>query len=176
MTLSQLAFALLAALTLSGALGATTLRTLTSAVLSLVVFFLGLAGFFFMLRADFLGVVQVLVYVGAVAVLIVFAIVMTRGHEGGRDVARIGGLWLMGTLTACSVGALLVFAVMRSPDKLVAVDQPVGSTEQIGTALMTTYVLPFELASLLLTAALVGAIVVAMDEVARGDAGRKDRP
>ena len=164
MTPAQLGFALLSAVTVAGALGAVALRNVTRALLALVLFFFGIAGLFFMLRADFVGVIQILVYVGAVAVLIVFAIVLTRS-DGGIDFKHVGVGWIVGLLAALVAGAVVTGVVLRSPDVVEAPAARAGGVEQVGQALMTTYVLPFELASVLLTAALIGAVVIALDEV-----------
>ena len=89
--MNSVAFLVIAIITLSGALAAATLRKLIHAALCLVIAFVGLAAFFFLLGAEFVGLVQVFVYVGAVAVLIVFTILLTRrevrwhrGHQLGR--------------------------------------------------------------------------------------------
>lgn len=172
MSASQIGFGLLAAFTIAGALGAVTLRNVAHAVLSLVAFFVGVAAMFFVLRADFVGSVQILVYVGAVAVMIVFSIVLTRAPDGGSGAptldAVIGrGARAAGVMAAGAVGALLVLAVLRSPgDRAEPSAQAVASTKALGELLMTRFAAPFELASLLLTAALVGAVVIAIEEVA----------
>lgn len=166
MTLAQLGFLVVATLTLAGALAAVTLRNLTHAVLSLILFFFGVAGLFFLLRADFIGVVQILIYVGAIAVLIVFAIVLTRQRIGLEDFKQIGGAWWMGAFTAALVGGILIEIIRHSPEVAIfKVRSPVGSVQEIGQALMTDYVLPFEIISILLTAALIGAVVIAMEEI-----------
>jgi NADH-quinone oxidoreductase subunit J len=164
MSTAQLGFMLLSSITVAGAFGAVTLRNVTYTLLSAVLFFVGIAGLFFMLRADFIGVVQILVYVGAIAVLIVFAIVLTRSAEGDDD--RRGGLSLfVGALVAILVGGALVAVILQVPASVGGTALPVGATKEVGESLMTTYVLPFEIASLLLTAALVGAVVIAIDDV-----------
>lgn len=166
MTLAQTGFIILSAIALGGALAAVTLRNITHAVLSLILFFFGIAGLYFLLRADFIGVVQILVYVGAVAVLIAFAIVLTWQTEGEQDWQELGGKWFVGSLAAALVGGILVGVILRSERVAVLVETvPVGSVEQIGRALMTEYVLPFEIVSILLTAALIAAVVIAMEEI-----------
>ena len=85
--MSSIAFLVIAVLTLAGALAAATLPKLIHAALSLVVAFVGVAAFYFLLGAEFVGLVQIFVYVGAVAVLIVFTILLTRHEsENGRAV------------------------------------------------------------------------------------------
>src|SRR5919112_6045710 len=98
--MSAAAFIVIAIFTLSGALAAACLRKLIHAALCLVVAFIGLAGFYFLLGAEFVGLVQIFVYVGAVAVLIVFTILLTRREEEDAPGFKWGGAFV----------ALLVFA------------------------------------------------------------------
>ncbi|HTS16425.1 MAG TPA: NADH-quinone oxidoreductase subunit J [Verrucomicrobiae bacterium] len=163
------AFWILSIITVLGALFAVTLRNLVHCVLSLILFFLGIAGHYFLLRADFLGAVQILIYIGAVAVLMLFAIMLTRhvtGDEEEREV--LGGKWWAGMGTAVIVAGLL-WAVIRK-DQLTAVLPAGGATTsvaEIGKALVTDWVVPFEAMAVLLTAALIGAVVIALEEVIR---------
>ena len=164
MNLPQLGFVLLSAVTIAGALGATTIKDLPRALLSLVLFFFGIAALFFMLHAEFIGVVQVLVYVGAVAVLFVFAIVLTRSREQATDIGRLVPSRALGIIGATLVGAGLVAVVVRTTDVPLPALAPNGTTAPLGEALMTRFVLPFEVASVLLTAALIGAVVIALED------------
>src|SRR3984893_5523979 len=108
--MSIVAFVLISILTLAGALAAATLPKLIHAALSLVVTFLGVAAFFFLLGAEFVGLVQVFVYVGAVAVLIVFTILLTR-----RDVEKDRGFNWAGAIVAVAVFGGLVWALSQTP-------------------------------------------------------------
>ena len=164
MNLAQLGFVLLSGVTIAGALGATTVNDLPRALLSLILFFFGVAALLFMLHAEFIGVVQVLVYVGAVAVLFVFAIVLTRARTQATEIGRIVPSRALGIIGAALVGAGLVGVVVRTTDVPLPALAPLGTTGPIGEALMTRYVLPFEIASVLLTAALIGAVVIALDD------------
>ncbi|MBI1948658.1 MAG: NADH-quinone oxidoreductase subunit J [Deltaproteobacteria bacterium] len=164
MDIAQLGFVLLSAVTIAGALGATTINDLPRALLSLVLFFFGVAALFFMLHAEFIGVVQVLVYVGAVAVLFVFAIVLTRARLQATEIGRLVPSRVLGILGAAVVGAGLVGVVVRTTDVPLPAVAPLGTTAPIGEALMTRYLLPFEIASVLLTAALIGAVVIALED------------
>lgn len=162
-------FWILSAITVLGALFAITLRNLIHCVLSLILFFLGIAGHYFLLRADFLGAVQILIYIGAVAVLMLFAIMLTRhvtGDEGPREV--LGGKWWTGMGTAIIIAGLL-WAIIRK-DQLANVLPISGaqtSVAEIGKALVADWVVPFEAMAVLLTAALIGAVVIALEEVIR---------
>ena len=163
------AFWIISAVTVIGAVLAITLRNLVHCVLALILFFVGIAAHYFLLRADFLAAVQILLYVGAVAVLILFAIMLTRhvaGTEGEREV--LGGKWWAGMGTAVIIAGLLWAVIGRDP---MAVMVPAGaavtSVVDIGQALVTDWVVPFEAMGVLLTAALIGAVVIALEEIIR---------
>jgi len=165
----EAAFWILSAITVLGALFAITLRNLVHCVLSLILFFLGIAGHYFLLRADFLGAVQILIYIGAVAVLMLFAIMLTRhvtGDEGPREV--LGGKWWAGMGTAIIIAGLL-WAVIRKDQlaQLLPSGAAKTSVAAIGKALVADWVVPFEAMGVLLTAALIGAVVIALEEVIR---------
>jgi NADH-quinone oxidoreductase subunit J len=158
--MSIAAFISIAIITLAGALAAACLRKLIHAALCLVVAFLGLAAFYFFLGAEFVGLVQVFVYVGAVAVLIVFTILLTRRED--EDAA--GFNW-GGVIVAVAVFSGLAWAIMKTPSLSVAapVIEPL-TVKRIGEMLMTNYVWPLQCVGLLLTAALIGALVLVMEE------------
>lgn len=158
--MSVAAFIAIAVFTLTGALAAACLRKLIHAALCLVVAFLGLAAFYFFLGAEFVGLVQVFVYVGAVAVLIVFTILLTRRED--EDAA--GFNW-GGVIVAVAVFVGLAWAIMNTPSLAVAAPgiEPL-TVKRIGEMLMTNYVWPLQCVGLLLTAALIGALVLVMEE------------
>lgn len=158
------AFGLLAVITLAGAVAAALLRNLVHCALSLTVTFAGLALFYLSLGAQFVALTQVLVYIGAVAILVVFAILLTRGGGAlpGRMIAASG--WRLGWLVSVAVGAVLIAALLRSPLSVAAHPAPTVSVLAIGQALMGQYVLPLEIVAILLTVALIGAVIVAMPE------------
>ena len=158
--MSSAAFIVIAILTLAGALAAATLPKLIHAALSLVVAFLGIAAFFFLLGAEFVGLVQVFVYVGAVAVLIVFTILLTR-----RDVEKDHGFNWVGAVVAIAVLAGLTWAILRTPTlAIVAPKIPALTVRRIGEVLMTDFIWPLQCVGLLLTAALIGALILVMEE------------
>jgi NADH-quinone oxidoreductase subunit J len=160
----SLVFYAIAGLTLAGALAAVLLKNTVHCALALTVAFAGLALLFLELDAQFAGFAQILVYIGAVAVLVVFAILLTRGSETPKD-GVYSRNWLAGLVIAAGVFAVLGWAVLGSarslPHKMAA---PTVTVLQIGNALMSRYVLPLEIVALLLTAALIGAVIVAMHE------------
>ncbi len=158
--MSSVAFLVIAVLTMAAALAAATLRRLIHAALSLVVAFLGLAAFYFLLGAEFVGLVQVFVYVGAVAVLIVFTILLTR-----RDEENTGGFHWSGGVIALAVFGGLLWSILRTPSLSLAASQiDLLTVKRIGEVLMTDYVWPLQCVGLLLTAALIGALVLVMEE------------
>jgi len=158
--MSSVAFVAIGILTLAAALAAASLSKLIHAALSLAVAFVGVAAFYFLLGAEFVGLVQVFVYVGAVAVLIVFTILLTRRESGSP--ARFK--WT-GALVACAIFAGLLVAIFKT--KLPAAPAPPLApltVKHIGDSLMTSYVWPLQCVGLVLTAALIGAMILVMEE------------
>lgn len=154
------AFIVIAIITLTGALAAATLQRLMHAALSLVVAFVGLAAFFFLLGAEFVGLVQVFVYIGAVAVLIVFTILLTRRDAETPDKFNWGGV-----VIAIAVFSGLIWAIFSTPTLSIGEPQIEALTVKwIGEVLMTDYVWPLQCVGLVLTAALIGALILVMEE------------
>ncbi len=157
----HLAFWSLAAMTLGGATMIIVSRNLIHAVIWLVLSMLGIAGLYLTLSADFIAVVQVLIYVGAIAVLMLFAIMLTPRAE--RDNSQS---------IASAPAGIVVILVMISM-LWVAIDTDWGAVREaaltdqarlIGESLIKHYILPFEIGAVLLTAALVGAIALARQD------------
>ena len=158
--MNAVVFTIIAILTLVFALAAATNPRLMHAALSFAAMFVGIAAFFFLLGAEFVGLVQVFVYVGAVAVLIVFTILLTR-----RDVEERHGFKWGGVVVAAGVFAGLAWAILRSP--AVATHAMVAKSvtvKQIGEALMIQYVWPLLGVGVLLTAALIGALILVLED------------
>ncbi len=157
-------FWILAALTVIGAVAAVTLKNTVHCALAVTVAFAGLALFFLQLDAQFAGFAQILIYIGAVAILVVFAILLTRGSETPKT-GIFSRSWFTGMAIAAAVFAVLGWAVIQSAHVLPRGSAtPAVDVNQIGNALLTRYVLPLEIVALLLTAALIGAVIVAMHE------------
>ena len=160
-TLAYIAFFALAGLTLLGAVAVVTLKNLFRSALALVVAFIGVAGIYFLLQAEFLAVVQILIYVGAITVLILFAIMLTR-RLMEQGLFQLSGKWWLAAPLSLGLFALIGLVAwstawpQRPKEAL-----PSDAVAALGQQLMTTYLLPFEIASVLLLVALVGAIVVA---------------
>ena len=157
-------FYLVAALAVAGALAAVLLKHLVHCALAVTVAFGGLALMFLSLDAQFAGFVQVLVYIGAVAILIVFAILLTRGSDTPKD-GVFSKSWLWGVVISAAVFAVIGWAVINSVNAIPQQSAvPQVTVHDIGLALVGPYVLPLEIVALLLTAATVGAVIVAMHE------------
>jgi NADH-quinone oxidoreductase subunit J len=157
-------FYLIAALTIAGALATVLLKHLVHCALAVTVAFGGLALLFLSLDAQFVGFVQVLVYIGAVAILIVFAILLTRGSDLPKG-GVFSHTWLTGVVIAAAVFAVMGWAVIRSVNAIPQqAEAPHATVHDIGMALVGPYVLPLEIVALLLTAATIGAVIVAMHE------------
>jgi NADH-quinone oxidoreductase subunit J len=158
--MNSIAFIVISVLMLAAALAAATLRNLMHASLCLVLALLGLASLFFLLGAEFVGLALVFIYVGAVAVLIVFTILLTR-----RDSKEHHGFNWSGVVIAVAVFAGLAWAVLRTQSlSIIPPHIRALTVKQIGQVLMTGYVWPLQCVGLVLTAALIGALVLVMEE------------
>lgn len=142
-----------------------TLPRLVHCALALTVAFAGLAALYLYLGAEFAGLAQLLVYVGAIAILIVFAILLTRGGDETEE-KRFSPVGIAGGVLALAVFAVLAWAVTTSSavrmDSVSAM--PSASMRQIGEVLMQQYGLPLEVIALMLTAAMIGAVILALRE------------
>lgn len=159
MTLTDLVFLVLAVIAVGSALLSMTSHQLVHAALWLVVTLGAVAGCFVLMTAEFIAWVQVLVYVGAVVVLVIFALMLTRQSSGTPSAEVTGNRWvamLLGAVAAVGLGATMVAGFHGE-----RIDgRRIGTAESIGGALFTDWVLPFEILSGVLLAALIGAIVI----------------
>jgi NADH-quinone oxidoreductase subunit J len=165
MTADQIIFLLCAALILGSALMVVVTRKLIHAALWLVSTLFGVAILYAVLQASFLAVVQVVVYIGAIAILFIFAVMLTRREMLDKGAQTRSNWWLPALLGILILGGL-VFLILGQPAfGRSASALPVGldTLRSLGTALVSpdAYVLPFEVASVLLLAALVGAVYIA---------------
>jgi len=162
--LGPVLFYLLAAVTLVfGAIVAFS-RNIVHSAFALVGSFMGVAGIYIALAADFLAIVQILLYIGGIVVLMLFAVMLTHRIADVRVSNRTVGSIPAFVLIAI-VGASMGYTLLHTSWHGVDVGDPVATTAVIGNAFLTTYVLPFELASVVLLAALVGAVVLSRKEL-----------
>jgi len=164
--MSLISFFILAFLALLTALGVLLSKNAVYSALSLLAHFLTIALLYFALSAQFLGIVQVIVYAGAIVVLFLFVIMLIGGEispviHDKRPAARIaavvlGALFLLGLMAVLFKGLPPGAAPAGAPDA--------GSVQAVAGPLYTTYLLPFELASVLLLAGMLGGIVLALKE------------
>ena len=155
------AFWMLTVVTLGAALMVVIVRDLFHAVLSLILSFVGVAGLYITLSADFVAVAQVLIYAGAISVLILFAMMLTpRAARDNAETFLQGPALILAGLTAATIAG-----VAAATDWSEASRGPFTETAQaIGDALLNRYVLPFEIASVLLLVAMIGAIVLVRED------------
>lgn len=164
MSISVAVFYLLAAVTIGSALGVAFANSIIYSAFALMGTLLGVAALFVALGGDFLGVVQLLVYVGGILVLTLFAVMLTHRisdvNVSNRAVGRLPGAVLVGVVLWWMIRVARRAAwVAGEPGA------PAPTTYGIGDVFLTTYALPFEIASLVLLAALIGAVVVSRKEV-----------
>ncbi|MCK2214750.1 NADH-quinone oxidoreductase subunit J [Actinomadura sp. ATCC 31491] len=164
----EIVFLLLGAVAVGSALLVVTTRQLVHAALWLVVCFGALAGCYLVLTAEFVAWVQVLIYVGAIVVLLLFGIMLTRAPIGRSDDLNSGNR-LVSALVALATAAVLVTVVI---DGFRAAYTPLnpgeGAARSLGASIFATWVLPFEALSVLLLAALIGAIVLSRTDIPGG--------
>lgn len=146
------------------AIGVVRTRNIVHAALYLVVVLAGIAAQYILLGAEFVAWVQVLIYIGAVIILFLFGIMLTRAPmQGGDDLdndqrlpAAVAALFFLGVMVVLLVDAFGAREIELDEGLLAT-----GSTATVGNELFTTYIVPFEVVSMLLLAALVGAVVIA---------------
>ena len=160
----QIVFIALALAMVLSALRMVTTRNLVHAALYLTVVLAGAAGIYILLAAEFVAITQVLVYIGAIVVLVLFGLFLTRAPLGDRQELDNNQRWLSAIIALFLFGVLGV--TLQRGFKGVHVDPTVianggSNTAAVGVSIFHDYVIPFEVASILLLAALVGAVVIA---------------
>lgn len=167
-TARDVVFALLGLLALAAAVLVVTTRQVVHAALWLVVSLGALAGCYLVLAAGFVAWVQVLIYAGAVVVLLLFAVMLTRapiGRSDDLDSGNRGAALAAATATGGVLLALVVDAFGAAYVDVAPGGTDPGSGEAVGSSLFRSFVLPFEVLSVLLLAALVGAVVLSRPDV-----------
>lgn len=174
-TVIQIIFGLLAALIVGAAVMVVTVRNVIHAALWLIACFFGVGALYLLLEAEFLAVVQVLVYVGAISILILFALMLTRQVTGEGVRQLVGGwrLWATGAISALLFAGVIVPTVtghswnVPAPVGAPGAPEPLAGVTELGRAFVYEFLLQFQVAGVLLTVALIGAIVIAFEERAR---------
>jgi NADH-quinone oxidoreductase subunit J len=163
MTVAQIIFYVIAAMAVTGALGVVLARNTVYAALFLILALLAVAGIYILLASEFLALVQVLIYAGAVTVLLLFALMLTRVED--LPETMVGAQWPLAAVVSTVLMGLLVTSVATSnwPGDEDGMITRIPF-ELLGDALFRQWAVPFEIASLVLLIALVGAIVLAREE------------
>lgn len=167
MTGEQIIFGLIALVTLAFGVGMVTVNSVFHAALLMIGAFAGVAALFVTLNAGFLGVVQVLIYIGAIAVLILFAVMLTPRVMAQRETRpRYTAQWPVAAMAALGLASILTLLGLQVnwPVQAQLAPPTVDYAVELGTAFMKPYILPFWITSVVLSVALVGAIVIAREE------------
>jgi len=155
-------FIITSLVTLGAALMVVTGKNIFHNALFMVLSFIGVATLYILLEAEFLAVMQVLIYVGAIAILIIFAIMLSRHLMAPGQVQRNSQWWIAAVVTA-ALFLVLFFMLLRIGWPTEVSDLPSDVIASLGQSFMGTYVLPFEVASVILLVALIGSIIIARE-------------
>lgn len=163
LTLSHVLFVLFGLMVLGGAIAVVTVRNLFHAALWLMLVFFGMAGLYVLLEAPFFAAAQLFIYMGAIGILIIFAIMLTRAFMR-QPMPRANEQWWLAALLAAVLLGVLVFLILRVGLGEVARAQtvPEHTIQILGVTLVDPegYALAFEIASVLLVVALIGAVTI----------------
>ena len=164
-------FIFLAVLAIASALAMVTNKNTVNSALFLVLNMMALAGLFLLMKAQFLAIIQVLVYAGAIMVLFLFVIMLLNVDAEESLFNKFRVKYFVAFVLGVAVFAQIIYSIGSFSDTLPAISPDmaeVGTVEAVGEVLFTQYLLPFELTAILLTAAVVGAILVAQHKVRTG--------
>lgn len=163
MTVAQIIFYVIAAMAVAGGLGVVLARNAVYAALFLILALLAVAGIYILLASEFLALVQVLIYAGAITVLLLFGLMLTRVED--LQETMVGAQWPLAAVVCSLLMGLLITTVATSnwPGDEDGMITRIPF-ETLGEALFRQWAVPFEIASLVLLIALVGAIILARDE------------
>jgi NADH-quinone oxidoreductase subunit J len=161
MTVAEVIFYILAVVVIVASLGVVTVPNVVHAALFLILSLVGVAGFYILLSNEFLALVQILIYAGTISVLVLLALMLTRGREQNLPSVGAGAQWPLALLATVVLVGVLLTAVLdaewpRADGFVTLVD-----INTLGGALFRDWLLPFELVSVVLTVALIGAVVLA---------------
>lgn len=161
--LTQVAFFILSVLALASGILMITRRNVVHSVIWLIVALFSVAGIFLLLQAEFLFAVQIILYVGGIMVLFLFAVMLVNVEASLKE-ARFNRQWALATGTALALLAELAYGVYAARHGFRVVQGvaagPASNTQMIGSALYGNYMLPVEIASILLLVAMVGAVIM----------------
>lgn len=157
------AFIILSCVTLIPAVVVVTSGNIVRSALSLVPTFLGVTGLYILLHAEFVAGIQILIYAGAITVLILFVIMLTAGGTGTR-IRQVNEQVPLGAMAAVWLGFLILLVFFRTRWPSAGATSPQYTVASVGTAFLTDYVLIFEVTSLVLLVSLIGAIIIARKE------------
>ena len=160
MVAQNIAFGIIAAIIIVSALKVVTTRNVVHAALYLVVILAGVAASYFLLAAEFVGVTQILVYIGAIIVLFLFGIMLTRAPLGVMEDIESDEKW-QGLVVAIALAGIMTYALIDGFEDAELPGTQVQTTAEVSDSIFSTYLVPFEGISVLLLAALIGAIVLA---------------
>jgi NADH-quinone oxidoreductase subunit J len=161
MTVAEVIFYILAIITIVASIGVVTTANVVHAALALILSLLGVAGFYVLLSSEFLALVQILIYAGTISILMLLALMLTRGRQQNLPSVGAGAQWplaLAGTVVLVAVLLTAVFDVEWPRDNGIVTLVDINT---LGNALFRDWLLPFELVSVVLTVALIGAVVIA---------------
>ena len=162
MTVAELVFYMISLVAIIGAIGVVTVPNVVHAALFLILSLLAVAGFYILLSSEFLALTQVLVYAGAVATIVLFGLMLTRGRD--LPTATVGTQWPIALVAVIAIAGVLLTAVVDSTWPRDAGEVTVIGVQTLGGALFRDWLLPFEVASVILLVALIGAIVISRPE------------
>ena len=163
MTVAEVVFYVIAALTIAAAVGVVTVPNVVHAALFLILALLGVAGFYILLSNEFLALVQILIYAGTISILMLLALMLTRGSAQNLPSVGPGGQWPLGLAVGTVIAIALITAVLDTTWPGDAGEVTIVSLETLAGALFRDWLLPFILLAVVLDIALTGAIVLAHD-------------
>ena len=171
LTTQFICFSILSLIVMIGALGVVLLESIVYSAFLLGGVFMSVAGLYLLLNASFVAAAQVLVYVGAVNVLIIFAIMLVNKKEDLKPIKNLPSRRIISTSICVTLLSLLIRVDLTKTWNLASPSNSIGeeSTIRIGEHLFSDYLLPFEVASVLLLMAMIGAIVLARRDVMNKD-------
>jgi NADH-quinone oxidoreductase subunit J len=172
MLIDTVFFYVFAVLTLVGGILTITRRNAVHSAISLIVSLLGVAGLYLLQQAEFLFAVQIVLYVGGIMVLFLFVIMLVNLDQAAKE-KQFNGQWLVALAAVAAVGAVIGYFLYRGKDAFHIAEQTsasalaavLGNTELVADTLFQEYLLPFEIASILLLVAIVGSVMMAKKRI-----------